>query len=115
MCSLGQWHMCRKQGKDASRSLQLLSWGSETNPLVQENHIKLENQKGLRGKVGGYNGTSKVRILKDREMGRAFQAEGTAQEGARGTGVQVMIGEQQAVVWLENRMSKRLDDEAGRG
>ena len=101
--------MCRKQGKDASRSLQLLSRGSEKNPLVKE------NQKGLHGKVGGYNGTSKVRILKDREMGRAFQAEGTAQEGAWGTGVQVMIGEQQSVVWLENRMRKRLDDEAGRG
>ena len=53
--------------------------------------------------------------MKNREVGRTFYAEGTAQRGHKGTGVQGMIGEQQVIVCLENGMSKRLDDEAGRG
>lgn len=53
--------------------------------------------------------------MKSREMGRAFYAEGAAQRRHKGVGVQGMIGEQQVAVWRENGMSKRLDDEAGRG
>lgn len=53
--------------KRCIRKLTVTMWGSETNPLVEENHIRAENQEGLCGKSSICKRSFKA--------GKAFQAE----------------------------------------
>ena len=78
----------QKARKRYIKKLTITKGKSETNPLLEENHTRLENQKGLHGKVDVCNGSFKRgRISIDRETREGIS--GRENSMRRGTGALV--------------------------